>query len=243
MHGEVPADAIVSGYEYARGQTVVVDPAALDALRPQSDPALAIDAFVRPEAIDPLYHTGQTYYLLPDGPAGAKPYALLYGAMLEHDRHAVVQGAFGGREQLGLVRPLAEGGLLVLSVLAYAHQRKPPEVFLREIPAIQCSGQERKLAALLLEAATAEPFQLDRYPDRYTERLRSWIEAQIEGRQVAAAPPQQSQPEVGDLLEALHRSVEGIGRTNGAAPRRSPVRRPLVRGRRAKPRAPRRKRA
>ena len=103
----------VSGYEYARGQSVVVDPEELDRLRPERERAITIDAFVAPERIDPVYHAGKTYYLVPDGPAGGKPYALLHRAMTDLGRHAIGQGVFGGdREQLALLRPL-----LALSVL------------------------------------------------------------------------------------------------------------------------------
>src|SRR5262249_40436231 len=77
VHGEVSGDAILSGYEFAKGQYVVVDPAEIEKLRPESDKAVQIDAFVSPATIDPIYQNGKTYYLVPDGPVAFKPYALL----------------------------------------------------------------------------------------------------------------------------------------------------------------------
>src|SRR5881227_1289919 len=55
IHGEVSNDEIVSGYEYAKGQYVEVEPAELEALRTESERALKIDTFVTSDAIDPLY--------------------------------------------------------------------------------------------------------------------------------------------------------------------------------------------
>jgi DNA end-binding protein Ku len=46
IHGEVSNDQIVSGYEYAKGQYVTIEPAELDQLRTESDKAVNIDTFV-----------------------------------------------------------------------------------------------------------------------------------------------------------------------------------------------------
>ena len=47
IHGEVSQDEIVSGYEYSKGQYVVIDPAEIDKLRTESDKSVNITAFVR----------------------------------------------------------------------------------------------------------------------------------------------------------------------------------------------------
>src|SRR6516165_4972582 len=74
VHGEVPNDEIVSGYEYSKGQYVVVDPDELDKLRSADEKGITIQAFVKPDAIDPIYFSGKTYYLTPEGPVAQKPY-------------------------------------------------------------------------------------------------------------------------------------------------------------------------
>src|SRR5579872_6933565 len=48
IHGEVSNDEIVSGYEYAKGQYVIIDPDELDKLRTESDKAIQISTFVEP---------------------------------------------------------------------------------------------------------------------------------------------------------------------------------------------------
>jgi DNA end-binding protein Ku len=52
-HGEVSKDEIVMGYEYAKGQYVVVDPDELEKLRTESDRSISIDRFVPTSQIDP----------------------------------------------------------------------------------------------------------------------------------------------------------------------------------------------
>ena len=63
--------------------------------------------------IDPAYYAGRTLYLVPDGPIGFKPYALLLRVMAEQGRYAFAQVVFSGKEQVTLLRPV--GNLLAMS--------------------------------------------------------------------------------------------------------------------------------
>src|SRR4051812_861779 len=60
IHGEVSNSEIVKGYEYAKGQYVVVDEDEIEALRGHSEQAVNIDKFVKPDSIDPAYFEGTT---------------------------------------------------------------------------------------------------------------------------------------------------------------------------------------
>src|SRR5215207_8655853 len=48
VHGEVPNDEIVSGFEHRKGKYIEVEPDELDAVRTKKERALTIDAFVDP---------------------------------------------------------------------------------------------------------------------------------------------------------------------------------------------------
>src|SRR5437764_4790504 len=63
IHGEVSNDEIVSGYEYEKGQYVTVGKDERGELKEKDDKAIAIDTFVAPDAIDPIYFSGRTFYL------------------------------------------------------------------------------------------------------------------------------------------------------------------------------------
>src|ERR1700757_4816491 len=58
IHGEVSNDQIVSGYEYSKGQYVVVDEEEVDRLRTPDEKAVNIDAFIPSNAVDPTYYSG-----------------------------------------------------------------------------------------------------------------------------------------------------------------------------------------
>src|SRR5262249_2639514 len=106
IHGEVPSTDIVSGYEYTKEQYVVVDPDDIDKMRTPDDKAITVSAFVAPDAIDLMYYDERTYYLVPDGPVGQRPYGVLLQAMEEEGRYAIAQVMMHGREQLVLLRPM-----------------------------------------------------------------------------------------------------------------------------------------
>ncbi|MEZ5964776.1 MAG: Ku protein [Planctomycetota bacterium] len=203
-HGELAANDIVSGYEYAKDQYVVIDPEEIARMRKQSDKAIAIVGFVGPDAVDPIYQSGKTYYLLPDGIAGNKPYALLRDGMQEGNVVAFTQVVFSGREQLALLRP--DGELLVLSVLQYAAQVKEKDEFVAEVPREKLGKEELALARTLIDATRLEDFDIAAYKDDYVQRMKELIQLKIEGKEVVAAP-EVEEPKIINLMEALKRSV------------------------------------
>lgn len=205
IHGEVSNDEIVSGYEYAKGQYVLIDPAELKKLRPGADKAINVDVFILPGALDPLHYTEQSYYLTPVGTAGQKPYAVLQKVMAAENRYAVATMVFAGREHVVVIRPV--GGLLVVTVLSYDAQMKKPATFQDEVPDVQVSAEEVKLARTLIEASTAEDFDFAKYRDEYTSQVKELIEAKAAGKNIVAGRTEE-EPAVINLMDALRQSLD-----------------------------------
>ena len=205
IHGEVSNDEIVSGYEYAKGQYVLIDPEELSKLRPGSDKTINIDVFIRAEALDPMYFTDRTYYLAPDGKVGQKPYAVLHKVMADENRYAVATMILAGREQVVLVR--AVGRVLAITVLSYEAQLKKPAAFEDEVPDTPVSAEEVKLARTLVEGSTAEDFDFARYQDEYTGKLTQLIERKAAGKKVVAVRKEE-EPAVINLMDALRQSLQ-----------------------------------
>src|SRR5579864_1070504 len=110
IHGEVKNDAIVSGYEYSKDQYVVIDPDELDKLRTEDDKAIRLEAFIEPHALDPLYLSGTSYFLVPEGPVAQRAFQVICQGMADTNRHALARVVWHGKEHVVLVRPMA--GLL-----------------------------------------------------------------------------------------------------------------------------------
>ena len=218
-HGEVPAEEIVSGYEFANGQYVIIDTDELDKLRTPAEKSVRIESFIDPTLIPNRYYCGRTLYLTPDGPVGQKPYNLLHRVMVETNRAGFAQVVMQGKEKLMLVRPVDD--LLAMYELMYEQELKKPADFKDEVNKVEISPEEVKLARTLTEAMAVKEFDLSAYKDTYTERLTALIEAKVQGKEIVA-PPAEEAPQVINLMEALQRSVEATkgkaAATAGAKP-------------------------
>lgn len=207
IHGEVSTDQIVMGYEFAKGQYVIIDTDEINKLRSESDKSINVNAFVPEDAIDPIYHSGRTYYLTPDGPVGQKPYSLLRQTMADENVCAVAQVVISNKEQLVLLRPVEN--LLAMTVLAYDSEVKKPAAFEDEITEVNADEEELKLTRMLVEALTKPEIDLSQYKDVYTEKLTELITAKVEGKELVT-PPAEDQPQVINLMEALKASVQQV---------------------------------
>ena len=77
IHGEVPNDEIISGYEYSKGKYVEIEPEELDKLRSEKERSLTIDSFISQHELDPIYFDGRMYFLAPAGGESKEPYCAL----------------------------------------------------------------------------------------------------------------------------------------------------------------------
>jgi DNA end-binding protein Ku len=169
VHGEVTGDEIVSAYEHRKGKYIEIEPEELDAVRTKKERALAIDAFVDPAAIDPVYFDGRMYYLLPDGEGAGEPYAILAEAMEKAACWGIGQIVFSGKDQLVAVRPLE--GRLHMAMLNYDEEiRRPAEVLPRPRRA-SGAAKKVKLAQALIEAWFSEDFEAHSQLKRNSEVL------------------------------------------------------------------------
>lgn len=207
IHGEVSPDDIVSGYEISKGQYVVIDPAELEKLRPESDKAVHIDAFISGDRVDPMYFSGKNYYLAPDGPIAFKPYALLVAGMKARNVHAVAKVVMHNRDQVVLLRP--RDRLLTMSVLNFENQLVKPANFDSEVPAQELAPEELNLVETLIKASTPKDVDFSQYRDHYMDKLTQLIEAKVQGKEVVT-PPAEEQTQVINLMDALRKSVSQL---------------------------------
>jgi DNA end-binding protein Ku len=220
IHGEVPKEEIVSGYEYAKGEYVVIEPEELAALRGERERAVTIDAVLSQHTIDPVYFTDKTYYLTPDGAVGQKPFALIQRCLADEELQAVGRVVLFGREELVLVRPVDK--LLAMTALKYESEVAHADTLEEELEEATLAREELNLTKKLLEAFEKPKFSLADFKDHYVEELTKLIQAKVEGKEVVA-PPAPEEPHVINLMDALKKSVAAAkkgGREEPAARKR-----------------------
>jgi DNA end-binding protein Ku len=225
VHGEVPANEIVMGYEYSKDEYVVIDPDELDELRTEADRSIGVSAFVPQDSIDPNYFSGRAHYLVPDGSVGERPYALLRQAMQEKEVCALAQVVLSSREQLVMVRSV--GKLLIMNGLEYADQVKSPSEFEDDVPASAGNRAELRLTKTLIEALERPEPNLEEFKDVYYDKLKQLIDAKVSGDEIVTPPDAKPAPVV-NFMDALKASVREV-RKPAAPTKRGAVRKTAAR--------------
>src|SRR5262249_1108861 len=101
---------IVKGYEYRKGENVVIKPEEIKKVKPKRAKGMEMMELVKGEEVDPVYFES-SYYLGPEE-GGKKPYALLVRALEETGFVAVAKLAMHNREYTVLLRPYERGLML-----------------------------------------------------------------------------------------------------------------------------------
>lgn len=215
VHGEIKNDEIVSGYEFSKGQYVVIDLDELSKLRKQGDRSINVSGFIDDDAVNVNYFAGKTYYLVPDGPVGQKPYALLHDGMVDSKVHGFAQIVIAGRENLVLIRP--SDGMLIMNVLTHHSKVKQPSAFSDELVETAIDKEERALAKTLIDASRIKDFDIAAFKDDYVENLSTLIQSKVEGKEIVAVSDPE-EPQIINLMEALKASV---AKAQGGAPKKS----------------------
>jgi DNA end-binding protein Ku len=214
---EVPWNETVRGYEFAKGEYVVLTEEDFEKLPLPSKHVIELSAFVEATEIDPVFYE-RSYYLEPED-RGKKAYALLMRALAEKELTAVATITIRKKEQLCALRP--HDGVLMLETLYYGDEvRKQPE---SDATGVKTTERELEMAFTLIELLR-KPFDPSEYHDHYREALEELIEAKQAGREVVSAP-EAPESKVIDLADALRRSVEAAKKsTKAKAPARRPAR-------------------
>lgn len=210
---EVADEEMVRGFQYAKGQYVIVTPEELETLGTPAKRTIQILDFVEMSEVDPIYYE-KPYFLQPSE-GGERTYALLHRAMADANRVGIGKVALREREHLALIRPHKHG--LVMEILAF-----PDEVRTIEdaVPPIDVKVDERELqmANMLIQTMTSS-FDPGKYRDEYREQLTRLIEEKVEGGTVTTpAAPAPTTGAVSDLMEMLRRSLEATQATRDEAP-------------------------
>ena len=227
IHGEVSNDEIVMGYEQEKGQFVLLEKEELKELKEKAEKTITIDTFIHPDQIDPIEFEGRSYYLVPDGAIGQKPYAVLLQGMEASQVYGIGRGILWGREHLVLIR--ATENLISMEMLHYHSDLRGQDSIAAELHLPAVTKEELRLASKLIEASTAKKFDIAKYEDSYGERLEELIATKRGEQQVAVPEEVEEAAPVINLMDALRRSVaqqrEGPSRSGRKARSAKPARR------------------
>ena len=217
----VTRDQLVKGYEYEKGQYVVLEDEELKSIRPSTSKEMQIVEFVRMDEIDPIY-LETSYYVSPDE-AGERPYSLLFAALRETGYVGLAQLAMHNREHVVILRTGASG--IIAHTMFYPDEVRKMQEFRTDTSNL--IPKELDLAKLLINSLVVS-FEPEKFRDTYRERLQQMIDRKVAGRQVAraSAAPRKT-AEVIDIMKALQQSLDAIRKP--AAQASAPAKKPKTR--------------
>lgn len=198
----VERSELVKGYEYEKGQYVVIDPEDIKKIEPQTSKAIEIAEFVDSSEIDPVYFDA-SYYISPEE-AGVKAYKVLVKALEFGKYYAVAKLYMHNREYTVIIRQSNE--LLILHTMFYKdevrilkefdHDKEEPD--LKEVD-----------AALQLIVAMTDSWDPGKYFDSFKEDLKQLIKNKLEGTEIVKKEIPKPKP-VPNIMDAINKSLADI---------------------------------
>jgi DNA end-binding protein Ku len=237
---EVPWEKIVKGYEYEKGQFVVMDEKDFDQVDLKGTDSIEILDFVDEHAVEPIYFY-KPYYIEPTK-GGAGAYGLLRDVLADTQKIGIAKVVMRQRQHLAAVK--AKGDLLVLELMHFASELTSPEEV--KVPAANAGDKRaREMAKTLVEQMSSE-WEPERYVDDYYEKMKDLLDKKIAAGGKALPTSKKSEAKatnVVDLVAVLQESLKNASgksakkasdRPADVIPSRIKQRAPAA-GRRAKP--------
>jgi DNA end-binding protein Ku len=196
----VERSEIVKGYEYRKGEYVIIEPSEIKKIEPKTAKSMEILEFVKSSEVDPIFFES-SYYLVPED-AGKRPYALLTKALEETEYVAIAKLTMHNREYTVFLRPY-KGGMMLHTMYYSDEIRKVDEFGKTDV---ELKESEVKVAHQLIEAL-ADKFDPKKYHDTFEDNLKKLIQAHLEGGEVTEVEKPKKLAPVVDLMAALKQSL------------------------------------
>ena len=211
---EVDKAHIVRGFQYRKGQYVVVSDQEVRAANVKATQTIDLVAFV--DAADISFLLLETPYYLAPADRGQKVYSLLREALSRTGKIGIATLVIHTKQHLAAV--IASDKMLVLNLLRWSNEIRPVDEL--DLPggkagAAGLKPAELAMAERLIKESTVK-WNPDDYRDTFQEQLRGLIERKVASGKVEAVEAPEEQPatrsaDIVDLTELLKRSLEHRG--------------------------------
>lgn len=209
-------DEIVKGYEYAKGQFVVLTKDDFETAAMEKSKVVNVVEFVETTAIDDRFFE-QPYYLAPSK-GSERAYAVLREALRKSGKAGIATMILREKQHLCAIEVADKA--MVLTMMRFAEELV--DVSDLSLPSKELvRDKELDLAMMLIESLTSE-WAPDKFKDEYRENLMKVIKARLKGKEpkLTATDHVPGQAEVIDLMERLRESL-GASKARAKAASRS----------------------
>jgi DNA end-binding protein Ku len=196
---EVPWNQIVRGY-LMHDKYVVLDKSDFEKAAPEKTKHIEITQFVEETEIDSVFFE-TPYYIEPEK-TGTRAYSLLREAMAKTGKAGVGEFVMHNREHICIIKPKED--VLVLNRIRFPQEIRSFKDL--SLPNSSAKPAELKMAVNLINQL-AEPFDIKKYKDDYTDKLMKIIQAKSKGKAVPFKPMKVVHSPTKDLMEQLKASL------------------------------------
>lgn len=202
----VRQDEIVKGFEYSKGQYVIIEPSELEQLRVPSKHVIAIDQFIDRSELDPEY-VEKPYFVTPENDIQAEAFAVVRQALVNTSKMAIGRVAFSGREHVVAIAPSEPRGMMAYT-LRYPSELRSHKDYFENIKQVEIKKEELELAESLINKKAAK-FDPEKFVDGYEVAVKELVNAKLNNLPIPKdeAPTVRS-GKVINLMDALRKSLE-----------------------------------
>ena len=208
--GPVEKDDIVKGYEYRKGEYVMIEPDEIKNLRIPSKHTLEVTQFVDDEG----NRSGilrEAVLRCARGRYPGRGFCEWFARRCKTTKKvALGKIAFSGREHLIAVTAPSDDKLpgMVAYTMRYAEELRKPGSYFADIKKPAIDSDQLSLAKELIKRKTAK-FDPEKFTDQYEAALREMVEAKIKHMPIPQDEPAPKSGKVINLMDALRKSVQG----------------------------------
>ena len=217
VHGEIPRSETVRGFEYAKGQYVVIDESDFENVPLKTMRSIEIELFVDADRDSSgVTFVKQAYYMEPEA-IGRKAFYLLKSVLADEGLSAICKIVLKDREALASINPYAK--TMVLSTLYWPDEMRAIDELDLPEEEFDFKPAEKAMAQQLVQAMRGD-FDADNYKDEYRQALLAVIEAKVAGKPAAKVEVTERPTKLADLMSVLEASV-AAARESRAKPERA----------------------
>lgn len=222
--GPVDVEDIVKGFEYSKGEYVLLDEKEIEGVKLESKKTLELTQFVDSHDIDPIYFE-KPYYVVPADDLAEEAFIVLREALRRSRKIGLGQLAMRGREYVVSIKACGRG--IVMETLRYADEVNKAASYFRDIGDADPDEELLDLATTLIDKKTGK-FDASDFHDRYIDALKDLIERKKKGKTLnidsdegGSSDPRGSN--VVDLMAALKKSIGSGDSGTKAAAKKAPA--------------------
>lgn len=203
----VGKDEIVKGYEYRKGEYVLIESSELENLKVPSKHTIDVSQFVTMDELLPEY-IEKPYFVVPENDSQAEAFAVIRKALQKSGKVAIGKVSFAGRENILAIRPAgdeAHGGMMAYT-LRYSNELRKEQDYFRDFKGVEINEESLELAETLIAKKSAK-LDLSKFEDGYEVAVKQLIEAKVNKMPLPQDEVAEPRGKVVNLMDALRKSL------------------------------------